>query len=298
MTEMSDEELRELVALADEEALAEGASPFQRGIPVLVSVMKKLGHATFVFAGHATSPLVQKIIAIHQSMYRPSDLGIGGIHGGIFMFRDVFARIDVPVILGRVAVKPLEMTDLSESQLKWLSFRPADLKMFYDQFSDIFDFAGVIAPFAGYKVPPKEALDLFRLASFQLQAAAAALSVAFDFRGAIQSALIGAELALKAGLAANGVDEKARRKHSHDLASAAKAFAVDSSRFDRQRVLATINKLPAYVENRYSPEQPGRLETGHIVMGAQYIAGEVVRQVAGFSIRSADEQAGRFYPPV
>ncbi len=43
--------------------------------------------------------------------------------------------------------------------------------------------------------------------------------------------------------------------------------------------------MPAYVENRYSSTQPTRIETGHIVMGAQYIAGEVMRQVTGYSIR-------------
>jgi hypothetical protein len=55
--------------------------------------------------------------------------------------------------------------------------------------------------------------------------------------------------------------------------------------------------MPRYVENRYSPSQPNRVETGHIVMGAQYIAGEMMRQVTDYSIRSArippDE---RFYP--
>ena len=67
-------------------------------------------------------------------------------------------------------------------------------------------------------------MEVFWLAAFQLRAAAAALSVAFDSRGAVQSAILGAELALKGGLAAIGADEKTRRKHRHDLASAATAF--------------------------------------------------------------------------
>jgi hypothetical protein len=135
-------------------------------------------------------------------------LAVGGIHGGIFMFRDVFARIDIPMAYGKVAIEPLKLTDLSDTQIKWLCSRSADLQMFLDQFTDIFDFAGSVATFGDYKRPTKEALEVFWLAAFQLQAAAAALSAAFDFRGAVQSAILGAELALKGGLAAIGADEK------------------------------------------------------------------------------------------
>jgi hypothetical protein len=171
------------------------------------------------------------------------------------------------------------------------------LAAFHDQFIDIFDFAGTMGRLGDYKMPPKEAQELFQLASFQLQAAAAALSVAFDFRGAIQSCLIGTELSLKAGLAAQGADEKVRRKHGHDLASAAKAFSMGSQAFDLDLVLRTIQRLPQYVENRYSPEQPDRMAVGHIVMGAQYVAGEVARQIGEFSIRSAlNPPAQRTYP--
>jgi hypothetical protein len=56
---------------------------------------------------------------------------------------------------------------------------------------------------------------------------------------------------------------------------------------DIQTVLTTIKRLPEYVESRYSPNQPPRAETGHIAMGAQYIAGKVMRQMTGYSVRSA-----------
>jgi hypothetical protein len=159
--------------------------------------------------------------------------------------------------------------------------------MYLDRFIDIFDVASGVGHLADYKVPPKESLEMFQLAAFQLQAAAAILSVAFDFRGAVQSALIGAELALKAGLAAMRVDEEGRREHGHDLASAAQALAGMQPGLDIQTVLTTIKRLPEYVENRYSPNQPPRAETGHIAMGAQYIAGKVMRQMTGYSVRSA-----------
>lgn len=285
--EPCDSELLDLVIAADEEALTEGRSPKQRGMATVSKVMKKLGYVSFVMTGDGMPPTAQRILAIHGSLYRPSDLAIGGMHGGVFMFRDIFARIYIPFGYGRMSVNPYQLTDLSEMQLRWLASRPQDLAAFHDQFIDIFDFAGAVGRLGDYKTPSKEAQELLQLASFQLQAAAAALSVAFDFRGAVQSSLIGAELSLKGGLAAHGVDEKERRKHGHDLASAAKAFSTGNPAFDLDRVLLVIKRLPQYVENRYSPEQPDRVAVGHIVMGAQYIAGEVARQIGGYTFRSA-----------
>jgi hypothetical protein len=297
MTEISNEELLKLVIAVDEEALATGTSPKQRMLPVAAAMMKRLGYAGSVIVGSGAPPIVERIMDVYRSLYRPSDLAVGGIHGGIFMFRDVFARVSIPLGYGKISINPLQLTDLSPMQLKWLCSRPSDLQMYMDQFTDIIDFAGGVGGLGDYKTPPTDALEIFWLAAFQLQAAAAALSVAFDFRGAVQSALIGAELALKAGLAAIGANEDERKKYRHNLASAAMAYSAAQPNFDLARVLATTKRLPAFVENRYSPEQPTRIETGHIVMGAQYIAGEVMRQITGFSFRSVlDPPATRVYP--
>jgi hypothetical protein len=123
------------------------------------------------------------------------------------------------------------------------------------------------------------------------------LSVAFDFRGAVQSSLLGAELALKGGLAAIGASKNDSKKHGHNLASAATAYAVVKTDLDLPRILSAIRRMPPYVENRYSPTQPSRVETGHIAMGAQYIAGEVMRQITGYSIRFAEQPPSkRIYP--
>jgi hypothetical protein len=261
--------------------------------------MEKLNYKGFAIMGSAAPSIVKRITRIHESLYRPSDLAVGGIHGGIFMFRDVFARISVPIVYGLVNIDPLKLNDFSPMQVKWLCSRPHELHMYLDQFTDIFDFAGGIGNLGQYKPPPQEALEIFWLAAFQFQSAAAALSVAFDFRGAVQSAIIGAELALKGGLAATGHDEKGRRRHGHDLSSAAEAFSNVQQQFDLERVLTTIKRLPPYVENRYSPNQPNRLETGHIVMGAQYIAGEVMRQITGYSLRTAQSRPSeRVYPAI
>ena len=297
MTNPTDEQLRDLVIAADDEALQEGHQPNQRDLSVIQKVMAKLGYKGFVLGGVIRDPIVDKISAIHRALYRPSDLAVGAVHGGIFMFRDVFARLYVPFAYGIVGIDPFKLTDLSENQLHWLASREHDLHMFIDQFTDIFDFGAVIGNYADYKRPPREALDFFWLAAFQLQAAAATLRIAFDLRGAVQPALIGTELVLKGGLAAAGESEDAIRKHNHNLASAAKTFASKYTGFDIDRVIKTISRMPAYVENRYSPKQPSRIETGHIVMGAQYVAAEVMRQISGYSIRgAAREPTKRVYP--
>jgi len=297
MTEIKDEQLLNLIIAADDEELAQGVPPKARSLGVTSRVMRRLGYTGFVLAGVSAPPIVRKISDLHGSLYRPSDLAIGGIHGGIFMFRDIFARIYVPIGYGKIGIDPFKLCDLSEMQMRWLASNQNELSVYMDQFTDIFDFGAALGNYADYKLPPKGSLELMHLAAFQFQAAAATLSVAFDFRGAIQSALIGTELALKGGLTAIGVDEKARRKHGHDLASAANAFALKMSNFDIDRVLRTLTRLPPYVENRYSPEQPSRVETGHIVMGAQYVAGEVMRQISGYSIRSAAKTPSkRTYP--
>jgi hypothetical protein len=297
MDEISHNELFKLTIEADEKALQEGLEPRQRGLRVIAIVMERLNHRGYVAVGHNTPEIVKKIHALHSSLYRPSDIAIGSIHGGIFMFRDVFARVDIPIILGQLRLDPLSCTNFSKTQMKWLSSSPAHFQMFNDQFIDIFDFGGGIGNFDGYRTPPTEALEIFWLSAFQFQAAAAALSVAFDFRGAIQSALIGAELSIKAGLAAAGTDEASRRKFGHNLSSAVDALSAIYPHFDVNRTLAAVGQLPPYVANRYATTQPNRVETGHIVMKAQYVAGEVMRQVTGYSLRSAlSGHSERLYP--
>ena len=298
MAEISNDELLRLVVATDDETLSTSTSPKQRMLSVAMGVMKKLGYSGSILVGTGTPPIVERIFAAYRSLYRPSDLKVGGVHGGIFMFRDIFARIEIPFGCGEMSINPFKLTDLSEIQLRWLCSNRSSQQMFMDQFIDIFDFAGGVGGLGDYKTPPKEALEVFWLAAFQLQAASAALSIAFDSRGAVQSALIGAELALEKGDLSRLERAKASEENTATI-----------SRRRLKRILPRIrtliwaersrpsNGFRGFVENRYSPVQPSRVETGHIVMGAQYIAGEVMRQAAGFSFRSRlDQSSERVYP--
>jgi hypothetical protein len=133
MPELTDEELLKLIIAADDEELAKGTPPKTRSLCVISKVMPRLGYASFVFAGAGASPIVKRISTIHRSLYRPSDLAVGGIHGGVFMFRDIFTRIYVPIGYGSVRIDAFKLCDLSENQLKWLATRPNDLSAYVDQ---------------------------------------------------------------------------------------------------------------------------------------------------------------------
>jgi hypothetical protein len=230
-------------------ALSEGRSPKQRDMATVSKVMRRLGYASFVMAGSGTPPIVERILAIHRSLYRPSDLAVGGIHGGIFMFRDVFARISIPFGYGQMSVDPFQLTDLSESQLRWLGSRPQDMAVFWTS-SSIFSI--LLAPSAdwGLQDAPSGSSGDISTRFIPVAGGICRVERGLRFSRSRPSCLIGAELSLKAGLAAQGASEEARRKHGHDLASAAKAFSTGSPAFDLDRVLRTVGRLPQYVENR------------------------------------------------
>ena len=142
-----------------------------------------------------------------------------------------------------------------------------------------------------YGEVPKSALPLLHLASFQTQSAAATLCAAFDNRGAVQSALIAAELAMKVALAGTGVEDDELKVLGHDFVKLAEAVGDAYEKFELKAVMERASGFPELVPNRYSPKQPGRNETGSIVMSSQAIAGAVARVLTGGSLLSLIENA-------
>lgn len=105
---LTDQQLLELVIAADDEGLSAGEDPKQRSMTTVSRVMKKLGIDGYVVIGTGTHPLVSRIQQIIRMLYRPRDLAIGGIHMGLFMFRDVFARVSIPLGFGHFQVTPMD----------------------------------------------------------------------------------------------------------------------------------------------------------------------------------------------
>lgn len=273
---------------ADDEGLAAGEEPRQREFENLRRVMNRLKPgAAYVLAGEMTPPLVRQIQTIGRQLYRPEDIRVGGVHMGAFMFRDLFARLSVPICFGTVNVDPLEHLDLSNLQKDWLQHTPAEYARLGDQFIDLMDFGYGVMEMGHTRDIGDHAKTLLGLARFHFQAAAATITGAYDLGGAVQSALLGTELTLKAGLAANGVSEnRLKSDYGHNLKKAAKALGGHEAGFETDRVLRVLGTFPAYVPNRYAGEQPGRIEAGHIVMGAQYVAAEVTRQLTDRNLRA------------
>ena len=286
MQELDDQELLDLILCIEDELLEDGLDAKQRHFRLPVMAMERLGYTSFSLSGPHEPVLLRRIRTIHQNLYRAKDVAVGGLHGGAFMFRGIAVEVRVPLFFGSVQIRPFEHNDLSARQKEWLASDVEQVEAYVSTYCDIFDFAACLYSFGGYDKPSKGAEHLLSLAAFQLQGAGATLCAAFDGRGAIQSSLVGAELALKAALAGNGASDGDLKEYRHDLRRLVKAVSNVYSRFEKTSVNARMSLLPKLVDNRYSAQQPSRMETGEIVMASQYIAGAVARALTGGSLRS------------
>ncbi len=285
MRELDDQEIWGLISTLEDELLAEGLDPKQRHFQLPVKAMERLGYTSFALSGPQEPALLRRIRTFHQTLYRTKDVAVGGLHGGAFMFRDIAVEVRVPVILGSPRIYPFEHNDLTPGQKEWLASDPEQIEAYLSTFCDIFDFSACFFSFDGYSEPPDAAMHLLGLAAFQLQGAGATLCAAFDGRGAIQSSLVGAELALKAALVGNGASDAHLKGYGHDLERLANAVTDVYESFEVTSVKARMRVLPKLVDNRYSTQQPSRIETGDIVMACQHIAGAVARTLTGGSFR-------------
>jgi len=277
----SDGELFQLILTTEDEADAEALNPLERSFDVPQRVMKKLGYESYIIAGDGKLPVLQRIEAIHKSLYRIKDCAIGGLHGGAFMFRGIATWVYIPLMYGTVGIDPFNFCDLNDMQKRWLATRKSDYNAYINTFADIYDFAGGIGNLADYQIPPIESMPLLGLAAFHIQSSAATLCNAFDTRGCVQSAILASELALKAALKGAGRSENELKNHGHNLERLTDATAEAYSEFDAESVSSYIGMMPHYVENRYSSSQPTRYEAGSIVMASQHIAGATMRALTG-----------------
>lgn len=284
--EIGEEELLYLVGSTDTEFFHAGFDIEKRYWEVPRSVMKKLGFVSYIEGGNGKPFILDRIEKIYGLIYRKQDIAMGG-HIGVFMYRDIFARIGVLHVFGTVQLNPFDHVKLTPFQLRIIQTEPNEMAIFVDQFCDLadvqFGISALKVPFSGMELV-KRFIDLSQL---HMHGAAAILTGGYDFRGAVQNALLGTELALKAAVVAQGLNEdEIKKKFGHDLAKLISAVETAWPKFDAVRVRRVVGSQPDYVPNRYASTQPGRREVGHIVMGAQYILSEVVRQFSDTNFRS------------
>ena len=244
------------------------------------------------------SPVAARCKKLNDELFLPKDLQMGSFHLGVFMFRDMFCHLYAPGSFGSPAIDMWNYLDLSDFQKDWLRTLPDELARFEDQSIDILDFGYGWRAFGEGRELDRRGADLIRRSHVQIEAAAAVAAGGGDLSGSMQSALLGTELALKAGLAAHWVeDDDLKNLFRHDLKKLAKSLAKHEPRFDLDRVLRVIRLFPNYVKDRYSLPPKSRVETGHILMGAQYVASEVTRQFSPYDCRKRDPSLGsRTYP--
>lgn len=283
--DIPDENLLYIVGQADKELFETGMDIKRRLWEVPRLVMKRFGYLTYTIGGPGRPKILERIDRAFASIYRKQDLAVGG-HIGVFMYRDIFARIAVPHVFGTVSINPFECIDLTPIQLRIIQSEPEEMQVLIDQFSDVADVQygtqEIKSPFANIEL----VVRFIGLARLHLHSASAVLTGGYDFRGAVQSSLLATELALKAGAAANGMSEdQIKEKFGHNVGSVARLVATHWPSFDLDRVTRVIATQPKYVLNRYAASQPERRDVGHLVMGAQYIVSEIARQLSDRDFR-------------
>ena len=248
-------------------------------------------------AGHGKPAILDRIEKTFASIYRKQDIAMGG-HIGVFMYRDIFARIAVPHVYGQVSLNPFDFVELTDIQKRIINTESDQVAIFIDQFSDVCDIqygsSEIKKPYSDIELV-KRFLGLARL---HLHSASAVLTGGYDFRGAVQASLLATELALKTGAAAHGLTEvELKDKFRHRTDKIASFLSERWQLLNGDRVARTLKGQPHYVPNRYSAEQPERREVGHLVMGAQFVVAEVIRQVSDRDFRTGmTPTPARTYP--
>ncbi|BBE34307.1 SEC-C metal-binding domain-containing protein [Sphingosinicella microcystinivorans] len=295
---VTDQALIAALKRADDEGIRLGQEPSARSLLNIGRALREFGYEEFVLIGRNKPSIVERAQKFNNMLFVPKELKMGCMHLGAFLFRDMFCRLYTPVSVGEVRIDFWEMLDLSDFQKKWLTENPDDLACFTDQSADILDFGYGCYEFGHQRKIDSRGQDLIWRAHTQLEAAAATATSAYDFRGTIQSALLGTELALKAGLAAFGVsDAELRTDIGHNLCTAAIRLSKFCPLFEVDRVQRVVGTFPRFVASRYNLPPPSRTETGHILMGAQYVASEVTRQFSDRDCRRDNPaMSSRQYP--
>lgn len=297
-SEIPDADLMAALKRADDHHLAEGLEPRARHLMNIGKALAAFGiHA--VLMGQGAPPIAVRARRLCDLLFIPKELQSGGMHLGAILFRDMFCQLYAPIAFGTAHIDFWKFVDLNDVQKQWLSAIPEELDRFTDQASDILDFGYGWQEFGHGRSIDARGKNLIWRAHTQLEAAAATATSAYDFRGTVQSALLGTELAIKAGLAALGVTDLELRSRAigHDLDAAAARLGALATGFDQARVRRVVAAFPPYVASRYDTPPPGRVETGHILMGAQYIASEVTRQFSNRNCRQDNPSApARCYP--
>lgn len=296
-------DLNALVMEIDAILIEEGFEPFQRPLNACSRIADKLGISFSI--GLEKDDFVEAVHSIYESLYRPTDLYSPPMHIGTVMFRDIFLPLKIPVVYGAPAVDPIKSLDgVPENTIKWIFQNDDAAYTFIDQWMDLFDFAYALDDVSKLKDHADQAIEFWQLAKQQLEGAAATLLGSIDKYTVIQNSIISMELLLKGALCAHGIPNSRIKSYGHNMNKLMTKACELMPKADHTRVKLAINRTPQLVERRYQAKDYKRTEIGQIMMDAQFIAGEVLRQFSdrdtrsNFSESSSDgrDYSQRHYP--
>lgn len=290
-------ELRRRVIQHDSSLISQGFAPYQRPLLVSVAIARELG-ITCTIGAFGSDPVTTAVQKIYQELYSKRDLAMPPVHDGAIMFRDVFFRVRVPIVYGTVAINPFDFIDeMSDAQKQWMASEPTALGRFFDQFIDLWDFGYGLENFSRRHAGDDEVVSLFCLGRAYLEAAANACVGSVDPYAVVQNSLIAIELLLKGALRSAGCTEKKLKATGHDLVALSAEFASRHPAADGGLMGRVCASLPRLVTHRYQRLNLSRVQIGDVVMKAQYLGGEIMRQLSDRSFRQA-VGVGDIPPPV
>jgi hypothetical protein len=297
--------LQALVKDVDSILIEEGYEPFQRPLHACSHIADKFG-ISFTIGGE-NDKLVEAVQFVYEGLYRKDDLFMPPMHIGTVMFRDIFLPLKIPVIYGQVAVDPItSLHGVPENTIKWIFQRDETAYTLADQWIDLIDFVYGLDDVSKLQTQSAHAIEFWQLAKQQLEGAAATLLGSIDKYTVIQNSIIAMELLLKGALSAQGERETSIKQYGHRMTDLVAKVCEVLPDADHARLRLAIARTPPLVERRYQAKNYKRTEMGQIMMDAQYVAGEVLRQFsdrdmrADLTVKSSEgrDYKERYYPPL
>lgn len=290
-------DLQALAIEVDTNLIEEGCEPHQRPFQASARIADMLGLQIMI--GGEKDKLIEAVHFIYESLYPRDNLYMPPMHIGTVMFRDIFLPLKIPVIYGQVAVDPIKsLHEVPENTIKWIFQSDETASTFTDQWIDLFDFVYGLDDIAKTKSHPTQAIEFWQLAKQQLEGAAATLLGSIDKYTVIQNSIIAMELLLKGVLLAQGESEANLKKYGHKMGGLVDKTCGLVPDADHDRLRLVVDRTPPLVERRYQTKDYKRTEIGQMMMDAQFVAGEVLRQFSDRNIRSGltvDSAEGREY---
>jgi hypothetical protein len=282
---MEEINLTKIVLEIDDELIKKGVEPYQRPHKACSLVAKKLGVA--IVFGQGEDKLVRDIHDIYSKLYRSVDLVQPPLHIGVFMFKDIFFPIKIPLLYGQVKIDlSCFLKEIPENIRRWVFSDKYSGLSYFDQLIDIFDFTYSLDDIEKDEKISPEAFEYWILAKNQMEAAAATVVGSFNKYVAVQNSQLAVELVLKGVLITKEYKNKTLKKYGHNTNKILEETLKHLTAVDTVRLERVIKNFPKFSQSRYEINSLTRIEVGRMIMGAQFIAGEILRQYSNRNLRS------------